>query len=458
MKSKNTILILLTYLLFFGCKKDSKDYQLELQTKIDTLLAKSNNYSLDKDRRLVFADSVSFYLKDVESDSLKKHYTFKLANRYYNLRLFEKFKKITLNLQRNSIIDKDTLTQVKCYNNLGGYYYEKYQLDSCFYHYNRAKKLSLSINDLKLKTEIHKDLGRLLFYQNQYLESQKNISIALKNAKKINNTEYIFECYSLFGLAELGMKNYSKALEYFNLANKTLDNLKDNSYYPVLNAQNHINFCDVYIKKKDYKNLYLISQEGLAIKNLKFLEISTYSYLKNFFGYAKLKLGDVTSIAEFKESLKIGDSLKFQPIQNTSNLHLGEYYLSFKDTLKANSYFKKVYNNNLVDDRLKALEKLTLTEPKNTNYLNQIIFLKDSLFGIERQTREKFARIEFETNEIITEKDVIQKQKESILQQLWSVSSIAVFIILAVLLFYFIKSRNLKNKELKFIQEQQNAK
>ena len=53
---------------------------------------------------------------------------------------------------------------------------------------------------------------------------------------------------------------------------------------------------------------------------------------------------------------------------------------------------------------------------------------------------------------------MIQKQKESILQQLWSVSSIAVFIILAVLLFYFIKSRNLKNKELKFIQEQQNAK
>lgn len=458
MKSKNTIIFLLTFFLFFECKKNSKDYQLELHTKIDTLLAKSNNYSLNKNKRLVFADSVSFYLKNVSSDSLKKHYTFKLANRYYNLRLFEKYKKITLNLQQNAILDKDTLTQTKCIHNLGWYYYEKYQLDSCFYYYNRAKKLSHSINDLKLKTEIHKDLGRLLFYQNQYLESEKNISIALKNAKKIDNNEYVFECYTLFGLSELGMKNYTKAIEYFNLANKTLENLKDNTYYPVLNAQNHINFCDVYFKKKDYKNLLFYAQKGLAIKNLKSLEISTYSYLKNFFGYAKLKLGDVSSVVDFKESLKIGDSLKFKPIQNTSNLHLGEYYLSFNDTLKANLFFKKVYHNNLVDDKLKALEKLTLTEPKNTDYLQKIIKLKDSLFTIERQTREKFARIEYETNEIISEKDTIEKQKDSILQQLWSVSTIAVFIILAVLLFYFIKSRNIKNKELKFIQEQQNAK
>jgi tetratricopeptide (TPR) repeat protein len=194
MKSKNTIIFLLTFFLFFECKKNSKDYQLELHTKIDTLLAKSNNYSLNKNKRLVFADSVSFYLKNVSSDSLKKHYTFKLANRYYNLRLFEKYKKITLNLQQNAILDKDTLTQTKCIHNLGWYYYEKYQLDSCFYYYNRAKKLSHSINDLKLKTEIHKDLGRLLFYQNQYLESEKNISIALKNAKKIYNNEYVFEC------------------------------------------------------------------------------------------------------------------------------------------------------------------------------------------------------------------------------------------------------------------------
>lgn len=458
MEIKKILLTLFTCVLFFGCKKSTKKNQLELYNKIDTLLVKANDDLLDRKLRLVFTDSVYSLLNNIESDSLHKHYEFKVANRYYNLNLFEKYKKTTLRIQEKAIANNDSVTQAKCDYNLGGYYYEKYNLDSCFYYYNRARNLTHSIKDTKLKVEIYKDLGRVLFYQNQYLESQKNIYIALKNAKKIKNNEYIFECYSLFGLSELGMKNYKKALEYFNLASQTLENLKQNTYYPVLNAQNHINFCAVYRKKKDYKNLYYYSQKGLTIKNLKLLEISTYSYLRNFFGYAKLKLGEASSVEEFKESLKIGDSLNFQPIQNTSNLHLGEYYLSLNDTLKAKDYFKKVYNTDLVDDKLKALEKLTLTEPKNTNYLKKIVYLKDSLFLIERQTREKFARIEYETNEIISEKKVIEKENEEIIQKLRSVSTIAIVIILIILLFYFIKSRNLKNQELKFIQEQQNAK
>ena len=458
MKVKKILFIVFTCVLFFSCRKISEKNELELYNKIDTLLAKANDDLLDKKLRLVFTDSVYSLLKNIKSDSVHKHYEFKIANRYYNLNLFEKYKNTTLQIQKKAIATNDSLTQANCNYNLGGYYYEKYKLDSCFYFYNKAKNLTTSIKDTKLKIEIYKDLGRVLYYQNQYLESQKYIYIALKSAKKTNNNEYIFECYSLFGLSELGMQNYQKALEYFNLAKKTLENLKQNTYYPVLNAQNHINFCAVYRKKKDYENLYYYSQKGLAIKNLKILEICTYSYLKNFFGYAKLKLGDASSAKEFEESLKIGDSLNFQPIKNTSNLHLGEYYLSKNDTLKANTYFKKVYNSNLIDDKLKALEKLTLTEPKNTKYLHKIVFLKDSLFLIERQTREKFARIEYETNEIISEKEVIRKEKKVVTQRLRSVSFIAIVIILVVILFYFIKSRNVKNQELKFIQEQQLAK
>ena len=458
MKVKNVILILFTCVLFFSCEKSKDKNQLELYNKIDTLLVKANDDLLDRKLRLVFTDSVYSLLKNVQSDSLYKYYEFKVANRYYNLNLFEKYKKTTLRIQEKAIAQNDTVTQVKCNYNLGGYYYEKYKLDSCFFYYNRARNLSRDIKDTKLKIEIYKDLGRVLCYQNQFLESQKNIYIALKNAKIIKNNEYIFECYSLFGMSELGMENYTKALEYFELAKFTLEHLKQNSYYPVWNAQNQINFCAVYLKKEDYKNLYYYSQKGLSNKNLKFLEINTYSYLKNFFGYAKLKLGDTSSIGEFKESLKIGDSLSFQPIQNTSNLYLGEYYLTLKDTSKANLYFKKVYQNNLVDDQLKALEKLTLTEPKNTNYLKKIVYLKDSLFLLERQTREKFARIEYETNEIISEKELIVKEKETVIKKLRSVSTVAFVFILVILLFYFIKSRNLKNKELKFIQEQQIAK
>ncbi|SEQ19901.1 sensor histidine kinase [Flavobacterium urocaniciphilum] len=455
MKLKKFILLLIVNLLIFSCKKEN---HLITYNKIDTLLVKANNDFLNKKVRLAYIDSVSLILSNLKSDSLYNYYRFKLANRYYNLNLFEQYKSLTLQINKEAIEKSDTLTLAKCNYNLGGYYYEKYNLDSSFYYYNKAKNLSLNLKEIKLKVEIHKDLGRALFYHNQFLESEKNTSIALKDAKKLNHHEYIFECYTIFGLSQSGMKNYSKAIEYFNEANKVLVNLKNDSYYPVLYAQNLINFCDVYKKKKDYTNLFKFSERGLHIKNLKQLEINTYTYLLNFHGYAKLKKNDKNSIKEFQEALKIGDSLDFQPIQNTSNLYIGEYYLSQKDTGTANIYFKKVKETKFADDKLKALEKLTITEPKNPAHLKQIISLKDSLFSIERLTRDKFARIEYETNEIISEKETIEKQKDNIVQQLWSVSTIAVFIILAVLLFYFIKSRNLKNKELIFIQEQQNAK
>ena len=185
MKIRRNILILFICILIFGCKNSTEKNEIELYNKIDTLLVKANNDLLDKKLRLAFTDSVNSLLKNVESDSLHKHYEFKVANRYYNLNLFEEYKKTTLRIQKEAIAVNDSITIAKCNYNLGGYYYEKFNLDSCFYYYNKARSFTLSIKDIKLETEIYKDLGRVLYYQNQFLESQKNIYIALKNAKKI---------------------------------------------------------------------------------------------------------------------------------------------------------------------------------------------------------------------------------------------------------------------------------
>lgn len=456
MKLKKFILIAVLSIFLLGCNKEN---HLSKYNKIDTLLVKANNDFLSKKVRLAYIDSVSFILDNLKSDdSLYNYYRFKLANRYYNLNLFEKYKELTLRINNDAIISNDTLIITKCNSYLGDYYYENFKLDSSFIYYHKAVKFSSAIKDEKLKIEINNNLGRILNYQNQFLESEKYSLNALNIGKKSNIKEYMFDSYSTLGLSELGLKEYNKALHYFTLAENSLNQRTNETYYTVLKAQNYINFCDVYFKTNNYKNLYIKSEKGLQLKNLKKLEPSTYAYLKNYFGYAKLKIGDLSAIKEFRESLKIGDSINFQPIQNTSNLHFGEYYLLIKDTLKAKSYFRKVHSSNLTDDKLKALEKLILIEPKNTKNYKEIVQLKDSLFNSERQTRDKFARIEYETDEIINENEHIQQENKNITQRLWSVSSVATIIILIVLLIYLVKSRNLKHKELNFIREQQESK
>lgn len=455
MKINKITFYFLIIILIIGCRK--KD-QLNTYNKIDSLLVKANNDFLDKEVRLAYIDSVSFILEDLKPDSLYNFYRFKVANRYYNLNLFDKYKKLTLQINNDAIAAKDTLTITKCNSYLGDYYYENFKLDSSFLYYHKAVKFSNSIKNAKLKIEINNNLGRILNYQNQFLESEKYSLKALNIAKKSNVNEYLFESYSTLGLSELGLKEYNKAIFYFSLAEKSLGQKKNDTYSSVLKAQNYINFCDVYNKKKDYKNLYLYSEKGLKLENLRKIEPSTYAYLKNYYGLAKLKSGNKNAIKDFEESLVIGDSLKFKPIQNTSNLNFSEYYLSIKDTLKAKLFLEKVYQSKVIDDKLKALEKLNIIDPKNTKNYRETIQLKDSLFDNERQTRDKFARIEYETDEIIDQNENIQQENKNITQRLWSVSAVATIIILIVLLIYLVKSRNLKHKELNFIREQQESK
>jgi len=96
---------------------------------------------------------------------------------------------------------------------------------------------------------------------------------------------------------------------------------------------------------------------------------------------------------------------------NTSNLYLSEYYLKYQNPQKAFKYANEVLlsaiENKLIDDELKALLLLSKASPKNAvNYFNNYKIVSDSIINIERQTRDKFARIDYETNEIISEKSL----------------------------------------------------
>ena len=52
----------------------------------------------------------------------------------------------------------------------------------------------------------------------------------------------------------------------------------------------------------------------------------------------------------------------------------------------------------------------------------------------------------------------LQKENQIINQRFWSVITFTIIILLIVLILYLVKSRNIKQKELQFVQEQQEAK
>ena len=100
-------------------------------------------------------------------------------------------------------------------------------------------------------------------------------------------------------------------------------------------------------------------------------------------------------------------------------------------------------------DALKVLSELKEGE-EGKAYLNEHIKLSDSLLNVERNVRNKFARIEFET-------DKIEEDNARMTQQRMWLLIVSAVLLVTLFLLYIIITQRAKNKELKFEKDQQKA-
>ena len=272
----------------------------------------------------------------------------------------------------------------------------------------------------------------------------------------------IYDCYITLGNSLDGVKNYDKAIEYYKKAIEATDDLKLEPEYLMLKAMPYNYIANIYRKKKEYENSIKVVEQALRFDNFKKNNTTVYCYLINTLAYSKFKLGDESSQHQFFEVLKIADSTNNIPVQITSRTYLGEYFLVKKDTLRAISYFKdaqaQAHSNSIFEDELKILKFLAQANPNDKSfYSNRYISLNDSLQYVERDTRNKFARIEFETDEITTERDSLTLKAENLSLQRWVIIAVAVLSIVIIVFWFMSKSQKAKTIELLLKQEQQKA-
>jgi signal transduction histidine kinase len=409
-------------------------------------------------------------LKRIESelekytyDTLIRNNLDAISDKYYDLEKFDDYNRISNTILKQSKKINDTIGIIEGLCKKGAYYSNIYKLDSMYYYYVKAENYSIETKNKYLLGTIFLNKAVINQNLNDYYNSEKNSFEALKILKNKQDYYLLYNAYLNIGYAAHNQNDDHEALQYFKKALTITDKIENKKVVLSLKGQVYYYYCLIYNKNKNYKISLDYAKKGLIIDNFKIKDPHVFCNLNNSLGYSKFKLNDVKAKEHFIESLEIAEQTNNILAINTSNLYLSEYYLKYKNPQKAfihaNEVLISANKNKINDDKLKALFLLAKISPKETtNYFENYKILSDSIINNERQTRDKFARIDYETNEIISEKDSIEKEKESILQQLWSISSISIFIILMILLFYFIKSRNIKNKELKFIQEQQNSK
>lgn len=454
------ILIILFFCTFFFCCKRESAKEITAYKSIDSLIVEANkttNYTT----KLTIANKALNQLESNDLDTVTRIRYMNLSRIYLSINNLQYVKICEKLISNPSYPVNHNEVSFSNYM-LGNYYYNTADYEKSFIYFSKAEKSFRILKDEYYLAYILNSKADILSFKNDYTGAEILAIKSLKIAKKLNKYDIIYGCYITLGNSLTGLKNYDKALDYYKKANEVCENLKSDTNYLYNKIQAFNYSAAVHQKQKNHNKSLFFSKKGMSLLTDKNSQIYLYCYLNNNIGYSKFKLGDKSSVNQFLETLKIGDSLKFAPIQITSKTYLGEYYLAQKDIAKANFYLKDAqklaHKNAIFEDELTILKHLGEANPdKTTYYSNRFIQLNDSLQIVERKTRDKFARIEFETDQIILEKETVEKEKDQLSSRIWIIIGFSILILLVVLLWFMNKSQKAKTRELLLKQEQQKA-
>ncbi|TDE04200.1 sensor histidine kinase [Flavobacterium sandaracinum] len=452
------VLIISSFLLFIACqeKKESTAFKNEVTTILRNL---DNQKSENKDEEKTL-DTLTTHLLKYKNDSVTRNLYFKIANKYYHLNKLDKYLIVTKLIYKLSVKDSDSSHIAKSLFYYGDYYEVKSQVDSAFNYYSQSQKMYKSINDTLNtgRTTLYK--AGILYDTGNFTESEVETVFALKKLTKTSSTRLIYECYNLMALSIKETSNDEKAADYFQLALKQLDKLENEGEPKVKVVKSRVsiynNLGNLYQKLKNYEEAMNLYKKGLQTKDLRTSYPKLYAMLLSNLGYTKMKLGSTKSVEKLLfESLKIQDSLQILPSIVSSKIRIGEYYIIKKDTVKGLNYIKegfllskKIKSN---QDIIHSLQLLTENDLKNKTFYSNLYFkVNDSIQTLERKTRNKFARIAFETEQVEENNQILSKRNSVIIIG----SAIIIIFLGAFFSLYHLKS---KNKELLLIKEQQEA-
>jgi len=451
--------ILIFSIFFISCERKNENSYALNASRLDSLINTSTNKSKTKNERLQKALLASEIIQKNDTLVTSADYYYELADSFLQLGQTEKCLELLQKLYQKATLFKDNEGIQNASYSIATVYNKETKYDSAYYYFTKSEKVLLKKKNENLLGNVKIWKAEILSFKNDYVGAEKLAVEALKFGIEKDNNLLIYNCYLTLGSTLVGLNNYEKAVDYYNKAIEISEKLKSNPNYLSYKCQPYNHIANIYVKTHEYEKAIAFAKQGLAIANFKKTDPPIYCYLTNKLAYSKFKLGNKSSLKQFEETLKIGNKINNIPVQITSKTYLGEFYLNKKDYSIANYYLKEglvqANKNNLFEDELKILKLLTLANPENEfYYTNRYINLKDSLQAVERTSRNKYARIEFETDQIIQEKIVAENKKNEISKQfiLYAIMSALVLLLLLIILYH--KNRNIKLEKLFRKQEQ----
>ncbi|WOD44643.1 tetratricopeptide repeat-containing sensor histidine kinase [Hwangdonia lutea] len=368
--------------------------------------------------------------------------------------------KVIDSIQKNGLANsQDSLLFADAHYKIGEGYRYSILADSAYYHYHKAEQIYRKFNN---KLKIAKTLYGIAVIQKDEKDftgsevtSVEAISL-LNQLEKTNEVDkYKSFLFNNLGLVFDQLELYDESISYHKKALAIKRKLKGNTKATIDNSKNNLALS--YKNSQQYKLALDFYGQILKNKNLVNERPDFYALVLDNYAHTLYLTQNEEQLPDlYLKALRICDSLNNSAASYNSiviNQHLAEYYHDKNVTDSALHYayrakdISEQYHN---DDLLKSLLLLSKVEEGNTaaKYLKDYISLSDSLQKAERTIRNKFARIKYETNQIEQENIRIARER------LWLLIISIILIVTSFLIYLVVTQRN-KNKELKFIQQQQ---
>ena len=451
--------LILSLLFASSIKAQESSYNVKIDS-VNSLLSNSENSNFTYQERLNFAELASQLAEEIAIDSLILKCDLNLSYAYLNVDDYVSFKRNSYKNLNLATKLKDTLTLARANNNLGWYYHEDIKYDSAYNYYYRAVNFYNKLGLYRNEGEVLLNMGNIQQSVKDYVGSEANAVRAIQLIQSLpeteNNLDTLWSLHNLIGLISLDLGLFDKSIEYHRKGLEYSNRMTENYIYDLYTS---VNIALVYAEMNDYDEAIKIYEELLKDPRLYKEETEIYAYVLNNLAYVRFKNKDKDAIElreMFHEAIRVSDSLfDEERIMAISN-NYAEFLESVNQKDSAYYYANKAYelgessmSNDIVLESLSIMSKVS--EGNNgAQFLNKYIKLSDSLISNERSFRNKFARIEFETDQIIAENQQISRER-----LIFLLSSVGLLVTLILL--YVIITQRIKNKQLEFNKVQQEA-
>ncbi len=354
---------------------------------------------------------------------------------------------------------KDSTEIGQSLHNIGWYHYQsRIQNDSAYYYLTNAIKINEKLGRTSFQIDAFQNLSDILHMEKDYLGSEEHATSALKllenEPKNEINLGKSWSLYNILAIVSLELKRYDESIDYNQKAEAVAKKMND-GLLNLLSSQNNVAF--VYKEKGDIDKALKLYQEVLDNPKLYELDPSFYALVLDNVAFTRFLNGDKNYDElerMFKRAYKMADSLEDPITKLASTVDMAKFYKaqnkmdsSLKYAIETYTLATKTSEQQMRLEALMLLSELNEGEVGKT-YLKQHIKLSDSLLQHERGIRNKFARVQFET-------DQIQMENERITTQRFWLVIISIVLLLTLFLLYIIVTQRAKNKELRFEREQQ---